>query len=248
MIDINLAFQLVLFGSYEDISAKPDTIRYFMDALKDKELIPTVFQEFKISNSPTPVTDNRLNLRSSDGDWGINFGLERIDIQKMNTNVGEVDMRDLKEFSHEVKGIVKIIEEKFPKKHSRLAMVTQYLMKEMTEEELLNTFDKNFKTIDFFKNNKPTEWRNRVLSKTQRKISDKQESINLIAGVNRGKVNLKKNSKIEIVDRVHLQFDINTYQDTTPDYRFELKDIISFIDEVNGIENELKEGYIQLIS
>jgi hypothetical protein len=245
MIDINLRFQLAMFGSYEDISPKPDTLKYLIDAFADKELIPTTVQQLDLVNSLSPI--NRLSLKSTDEVWSIDFGANRIDIQKNNKDVGIVNMGDFKQFLEEAKKIVEIIDKKFPKKHHRLAIVSRYLLKQMSKGEISEIFYKNVNTIDTFKENEPIEWNNRVVTRLQQKISENEEIINIIAELNRIKGNLKINSKNEDIDRVELRFDINTYQGTT-DFRFELKDVSSFIDEAYNIEDKLKIDYIKLLN
>lgn len=234
-----------MFGSYEDIAPKPDTLKYLIDAFADKELIPTTVQELDVVNPVNPI--NRLSLKSTDEVWSVEFGANRIDIIKNNKDVGVVNMGELKQFLEDAKHIAGIIEKKFPKKHNRLALVTRYLMKQMTQVEISDIFYKNVNTIDIFKKNEPTEWNNRVVSRIQQKISENEDTINVIAELNRIKGNLKINSKNEAVDRVELRFDINTYQGST-DYRFEINDLINFIDEANKIENQLKTDYIKLLS
>lgn len=245
MIDINLRFQLAMFGSYEDIAPKPDTLKYFIDAFAHKELIPTTVQEFDLVNSLSPI--NRLSLKSADEVWSIDFSANRIDIQKNNKDVGVVDMGELNQFLEETKQIVKIINKKFPKKHNRLAIVSRYLLKQMTKEEISEIFYKNVNTIEIFKQSEPIEWNNRVVTRIQQKISESEEVINVIAELNRIKGNLIINSKNEVIDRVELRFDINTYQGTT-DYRFELKDLVAFVEESAKIENNLQNEYINLLS
>jgi|SRR5690554_1244753 len=245
MIDINLRFQLAMFGSYEDIAPKPDTLKYLIDAFADKELIPTTVQELDLANPLSPV--NRLSLKSADEVWSIDFGANRIDIQKNNKDVGVVKMGDFKQFLEEAKKIVEIIDKKFPKKHNRLAIVSRYLLKQMSKEEISDLFYKNVNTIDIFKQSEPIEWNNRVVTRVQQKISENEEIINVIAELNRIKGNLIINSKNEVIDRVELRFDINTYQGTT-DFRFELKDLFLFVDEAYNIESKLLKDYIKLLN
>jgi len=245
MIDINLRFQLAMFGSYEDIAPKPDILKYLIDAFADKELIPTTVQELDLVNPLSPI--NRLSLKSADEVWSIDFGANRIDIQKNNKDVGVVNMGEFKQFLDEAKQIVKIIDKRFPKKHHRLAIVSRYLLKQMSKKVISEIFYKNVNTIDLFKQNEPIEWNNRVVTRVQQKILESEEIINIISELNRIKGNLKINSKNEVIDRVELRFDINTYQGIT-DYRFELKDLAAFIDEANKIETKLKKDYIKLLS
>lgn len=245
MIDINLNFQISLFGSYEDITPKPDTLKYFIDVFADKELIPTTVQELDLGNPLKPI--NILSLKSTDDVWSIEFGANRIDIQKINKDVNIVDMGSLKQFLDEVKHIVEVIDNKFPKKHNRLALVTRYLMKQMSQEEMSEILYKNVKTIDIFRNNDPIEWNNRVVTRIKQNIVELPETINIIAELNRIKGTLKINSQNEAVDRVELRFDINTYQGIT-DYRFEKNELFAFFDEAYTIENQLKSDYINLLS
>ena len=66
VIDIDLKYHTVVFGSYEDIGPKPDTLKYFIEKFSDKELIPTTFQEL----GPKGVV-NRFKLTASDEVWLI---------------------------------------------------------------------------------------------------------------------------------------------------------------------------------
>ncbi|MFY7665981.1 hypothetical protein [Flavobacterium sp.] len=244
MIDINLRFQLALFGNYEDISPKPDTLKYLIDAFADRELIPTTVQELDLVNPLNPI--NRLSLKSTDEVWSIDFGADRIDIQKNNKDIGVVTMGDFKEFLEEAKIIVELIDKRFPKKHNRLAVVSRYLLKKMTSKEMSELFYKNVNTIEIFKVNEPIEWNNRVVTRVKKKISENEEIINIVADFNRIKGNLFINSNNEIIDRAELRFDINTYQGTT-DFRFEFKDLISFVDQAASIEDKLQQDYINLL-
>lgn len=248
MIDINLQFHLAMFGSYEDIAPKPDTLKYFIDEFADKELVPTSVQGLGLAfQEQSLVPINRLSLKSADEVWSIDFRGNRIDIRKTNKNVGVVDMGDFKQFLEEAKHIAKIIEHKFPKTHNRFGAVSKYLMGQMTKEEISNVFHKGVKTIGIFEQNEPMEWSSRVVTKVKQQISVTEETFNVMAELNRTKGNLKINSKNEIIDRVELLFDINTYEGVT-DYRFGIEDLVSFTDKANEIENLLKSDYIKLLS
>lgn len=242
MIDTNLKYQVALFGSFEDISPKPDILKYFIDAFLDKQLIPSTFQEF----GPTGLL-NRLSLKSTDDVWNIEFTSNRIDIHKSNQDIGVTSMNSLDEFISDSNSMIEKIAAKFPKKFNRLALVTRHLFKEMKEAEMLSIFHNTVKTIDLYKKNEPVEWNNRVVTRIAEKINDNEETFNVISEVNRIKGNLKINSANTVIDRVELKFDINTYQINT-DYRFDLKDVSAFLVRATEIEKQLEEEYIKLVT
>lgn len=244
MIDINLSFQLSMFGSYQDIAPSSNTLQYLIEKFNDKELIPTTFQEIDIANPRTPI--NRLSMRSTNEVWSIVFNANRIDIIKNNNDVGVVKMGNVHDFIEEAINIVRIIDEKFPKKHYRLALITRYLLKQMSPSEISSTFRKNVNTYGFFNTHEPIEWNNRVVARTEKNIGELTETINVIAESNRIKGQLKVNSKNEDIDRVELKFDINTYQLQT-DYRFGISELDTFAYAAHEIETQIKNDYTTLI-
>jgi hypothetical protein len=242
MIDTNLKYQIALFGSFEDISPKADILKYFIDAFSDKQLIPTTFQEL----GPTGLL-NRLSLKSTDDVWNIEFNSNRIDIHKSNQDIGVTSMSSLEDFISDSNSMIEKIVSKFPKKFNRLALVTRHLFKEMKEAEMLSIFHNTVKTIDLYKKNEPVEWNNRVVTRVVEKINGNDETFNIISEINRIKGNLKINSVATPIDRVELKFDINTYQINT-DYRFDLKDISTFLKRATEIEKQLEAEYAKLVT
>lgn len=241
MIDIDLKYQAALFGSYEDISPTPHNIKYFLDKFEDKGLIPSTFQEF----GPNGAI-NRFNLSSDDQVWVIEFSSTRIDISKTNKNVGVTEMGFLDQFIKEVYEIVSIINAKFPKKHHRLSLITRYLLPPMDSESMTEIYTKLSNPIALYKEHAIAEWTSRTVSRINYHIGEKEELFNVISQVKRTIGTLTFDSKIEHVDRIELQFDINTYQGNT-EYRFDLDTYHKFLDTVTKIESRLKEDYIKLI-
>lgn len=241
MIDINLKYQAVLFGSYEEIAPKPDIIKYFLEKFSDKELIPTTFQEIRPNG-----TINRFNLSSNDGMWLIEFSSTRIDIHKVNKNFGVTEIGSIDQFINEAKEIANIIELKFPKKHNRLSLVSRYLLPEMNIEEMSSIFLKLNNTIDLYKNNQIADWNNRTVSRINFNIGDNPELFNIISEIKRTIGNQNVNSKVEKIDRIELHFDINTYQGNT-DYRFDLQLFNKFLDTASKIESDIKTSYLKLL-
>lgn len=241
MIDINVKYQVALFGSFQDITPTPDILKYLIDSFAEKQLIPTTFQE--IGN--TGVL-NRLILKSSDDIWNIEIGSNKLDIFKNNRNIGVSDMNSLSIFIADAKHIAKIFDDKFHKKYNRLALVTRHLLKEMSPEEILESFKKNFNTIPLYKNNIPVDWKNRIVTRLPLKLKNKEIS-NVISEISRIRGTLLINSKIQTIDRIELKFDINTFQGNG-DYRFENDDVCLFLDEALKLESTLESEYVKLIS
>ncbi len=242
MNEINLKYQVVLFGSYQDIGPKPDTLKYFIEAFADKELIPTTFQEL------TPEgAINRFSLTSSDEVWLIEFSTNRIDIQKTNKNVGVSEMGTLEQFIVDVKEIVQIIDKKFPKKHNRLSLVTRRLLEPMNAAQFSTIYHKLNNSIDIYKDNEIADWNNRTVSRIPFKVGENTETFNVISEIKRTKGTLSINSKVESIDRVELHLDLNTFQGNT-DYRFDLGLFNSFLDTAFKLELELETKYLDFLN
>ncbi len=240
MIDIK--FQVVLYGTYGDILPKPDNIKYFIDSFSDKELIPTTRQEI----GPNEAV-NRFSLTNSDESWLIEFGSNRIDIFHTNKDVGKTEFLSLDDFVKEAKSIAEKIQVKFPKKHNRLALVTRFLLDEMTQEAHDEVYRKLNSSIPIYNENVIADWNSRVVSRVPYEFDGLKETFNVISNVKRTKGNLIIDSEKTEVDRVELHFDINTFQGNT-DYRFELEQIDSFLKQAVKVEQSLKKEYLELIS
>jgi hypothetical protein len=241
MIDIDLKYQVVLFGSYEDIAPKPEIIKFFIESFADKGLIPTTFQEV----SPAGII-NRFSLSSSDGLWLIEFSTNRIDIHKTNKDIGVTEIGTIEQFIVEAKEIVAIIDSKFPKKYNRMSLNTRYLLHEMDEEAMASVYKKLNNPIDIYQENPIADWSNRAVSRIAYEISENSELCNVISEVKRTTGNHTFNSKPAKIDRVELHFDLNTYQGNT-DYRFDSNSLINFLDTISKVEADLKTKYLNLI-
>ncbi len=239
MTDITLRFQVVLYGNYDDISPAPENIIALMKAFSFLNLIPTTIQEF-IPPNPNPV--NRLSFKSSDEVWGIQFGGNRIDIEHLNQNIGVVSMLAIDNFIKDVKIIIDIISTQFPRKHNRMALVTRYLLPEMEESKFKKSFLKLSNPIPYYSDKDAVDWNSRIVSRVPVKIGEHDETLNVICQVNRLTGNMKSNSTLEPVDRIELHIDLNTYQGVV-DFRFDLSDILSFIDYAKSLEEELRTQY-----
>lgn len=238
---INIKYQVVLFGNFEDISPKPDNLKYFIELFSDKELIPTTYQEIGPGGAV-----NRFSLTDTDQVWLIQFGSNRLDIQYTNKNVGVINFLSLDQFISETKSMIESITNKFSKKFNRLSLVTRTLMDEMSPEQLDDIYHRLNNSIDLYKENRISDWNTRTVSRIPYVFGDNNETFNVISDIKRVKGHIQINSKKTEIDRIELNFDLNTFQGNT-EYRFDSSDFTSFADLTYKLESELKTKYLDLI-
>ncbi len=241
MIDFAIRYRAVIFTPTYDIEPKPDTLTYFIKSFFKKELIPSTYQEA----SPEGIV-NRFGLKSNDEVWDIKFSYNRINILKINRDVGETEMKDLKTFSSEVKDTVNIILNKYPRKANRISLISEYFFEEMKEQEFNSIFSKLFNSISTHKKNVPYEWSQRCVSKVNKAFNGNEETLNFITEINKSEYDLMINSKKENLDRITQKYEINTFQGNT-DYRFETDDIKSFYNNAVNWEDSMKQETLKLM-
>lgn len=242
MIDFTLKYQAVIFGAFDEITPTPDTLSYFIDKFRDKELIPSTFQEI----TPSGVVKNRFIFKSPNDEWNIEFGSDRLDIKKVNRDINVSDFGDKMLFISDIKNILQIIFKKFPRKANRISFVSQYFCKQFEKKELNNILQKVSNLPETFKENPPVNWNHRYVTRIEKKVNGKNELTNFIGEMNRVQGNLKIDSKIEKFDRIELKFDINTFQENQ-EYRFSLDDLNIFYSEVSNWEEKLLNEFIILM-
>lgn len=241
MIDFALKYQAVVFASLEEISPTPDTMKYFIEEFKDKELIPSTFQEISANG-----VKNRFIFKSPNDEWNIEFGTNRLDIKKVNRDINVSNLGTKKEFIDEVLTILNIIFNKFPHKANRISFVSQYYCKQYGNKELEDIASKVSVLPNTFKEKPPENWNHKYVSRIEKVLGGKNEIINFIGEINRVQGNLKINSKIEEFDRIELKFDINTFQGNQ-EYRFGVEDFDNFYSNVYKWEDDLLNEFIQLM-
>ncbi|MBL7095562.1 hypothetical protein ISS22_16535 [candidate division KSB1 bacterium] len=242
MIDFALKYQAVIFASLEEISPSPDILKYFIEEFKDKGLIPSMFQEITANGK----ISNRFIFKSLNDEWEIEFGINRLNIKKVNRDIHVSNFGTKKEFLEEVVKIVNVIFNKFPHKANRISFVTQYFIKP-TDSKGLNSIASKVSILSkTYQDNPPINWNHRYVSRMEKKISEKNEIVNFIGEINRVQGNLKINSKIEEFDRVELKFDINTFQGNQ-EFRFSINDIEDFYEKVYEWEDILLNEFLKIM-
>ena len=150
----------------------------------------------------------RLRLSSPDNEWAIDFDTDRITLQKNMTKPKGRNMGTLEEFGNEVVEFCKRILRQFPKKGTRLSLVTEGFMREMPEEKLRTIYDRLFRPVQFYAENAPVEWWSRSAARAKMDINGREELLNVITNVNRVQGELPAPDGMMAFDRIQVGFDM----------------------------------------
>lgn len=243
---ITLRHQIVVFGSYDDITPNMDNIKYFIDVFADKNLIPSQFKEISLNLTGNTVknTDlSRLSLTSTNGMWNIRFNIDRIDFVLTNSNIGKVDMPNTELFITEVEDILTKVHKKFPKTHKRVGLVSQYLFKNIDTNQ---SSQKANKTIKFFNEKPIIEWSNKTTTRMTIHIPE-QEVVNISNELRWVKTNIKVEDKNTLFDGLLLSVDVNTINENQ-NYRFNSNNIKVLLKEISKIGAEIKAQNVETLS
>ena len=174
MIDISGKQQASVFLNSEDITPSPEIISNLLNIFRNEEFLQNTFEEI----GPTGIEPNvRLRLNSKDKEWDIFFASHRIDIVKNPINKNEKNISDLEIFTKHVCDFYSRILSQFNKKGNRLSIITNGLLKEMTDKQLNSIYEKFLNVLPFYKTHIPFQWNSRLVSRLSRNISGIEEKI-----------------------------------------------------------------------
>jgi hypothetical protein len=245
MFDIIARYQASLFGNFEDIRPSPEIISKLLMLFRDKKLLPNTFQEIS-ANAPGPQT--RLRLSSENNQWNLNFATNRLDIEQIpRTDTKEKDIGTVEEFVKQACELFSRVLTEFKRRGNRISLITSGLLKEMSEEQLADIYNRLFKTIPFYHDNHAFEWNSRSVAKLPTVIGELEESINVITQINR--VRGKTLAPIDAIefDRIQIAFDINTIQENK-ETRFKIETVELFLSEANKIHNNLLKELLEFLN
>jgi hypothetical protein len=232
MLDFPVKYQTSVFGNLADIEPTPEIISKILPLFSDKRLIPGTFQEIA-----PPSMGPRLSMSSKDNEWTINFGSGRIDIHKNPTDPRSSNLGTIEKFAEEANELFSRIMKEFNRKANRLALISNYFLKEMPRSKMDDIYRKIFSPIEFYNNNVPFEWNSRHVAKIPLEILGSSENLNVITTMNRvrgkimqaplaggtGVISLindgNHNLAFKEFERVEVGFDINTSAEN-PEPRF----------------------------
>tara|TARA_R110002033_G_scaffold40631_4_gene81049 strand:- start:229 stop:975 length:747 start_codon:yes stop_codon:yes gene_type:complete len=244
MIDYKLKYQVSIFLNASELDATSKNIGDMMSVFSDKGFIPNTFQEISSLN---PKPQNRFALQSPNREWHINFGYNRIDIEKNPVGVKGENLGNLNDFCDDVKDIANRILSKFPKKGNRLSLVTRVLLDEMPEKTLDEIYNRLFNSPQIYNENPPFEWNWRVVSHLDKEIQETNETFNVITTLNRISAQVREGNSVSSLDRVELNLDVNTIPQNN-EYRFDYSKIESFLELMKQWHNELETETLNFIT
>lgn len=243
MIDYKLKYEAVIFVEASQLVPNSDYISKFAELFKDRGLVPNVFQEFVPPNPPA----SRLRLSSSDNKWSINFGLKRISIEKNLAGIFHKDLGEFSEFCNEVISIYKTIHKIFPRKATRLAGVSHYLLKELSEQKMEMIYDKFLCPFSVYNDNRPFEWNSRSVCRLNEKWGKFKEDINLITQINRVQGQMDESGKISEIDRIQIIIDGNSLPQKNEE-RFDIKAIEDFYKHYPSVPDKVLKDILEIIN
>lgn len=239
MIDMKMKYQATIFGNFNDIEPTPANSKTLIDLFKDKAVIPGVIDEFRATaQTPIPVRRARIRCASANREWVIEFLSNRIQIVKRAIEAHGANLGDLDAFCSDASDLFKRITSEFRKKANRIALVTQFILEEMTEETLSRIYLKLFKTPEFYIENPPFEWNWRTASRNPIRLEELNEALNIIVAMNRSYGEFQAKGVVTPFDGIQLVLDINTVPDNQ-ELRFDVHNITSFYDQVSKLHDNL---------
>lgn len=235
----NLNYQFSIFGDFRDISPKKsETVMELLMLYKDKNFIPSIFQEIQmgpIPNSP----ENRIMLINSDG-WQINIGNTRVDITISYKESSKYSSMSIEETKDEACDIIKKLLEKYNKKCNRLALNTLFICSPEYSAKIEKKYLDKGRANDFYNINISQEWNERISSPIV--VPDfYNEVINVGMNTIKGQGHYVTENKTVQFNGITLQIDINTLPNEQT-YRFDYEKINKFFNTAISYKYELEKG------
>lgn len=233
MIDITLKYQFGVFVDASTITPTPETSMNLLQLFKDKGFVPSTFRELGPKG-----TAPRPRLSTTNEEWAINIATNRIDVVKSPTDLKGTNLGSLTAFNSTAVTLSSRIMKQFKLKANRLAFITEYFLREMTESDLDLAYHKLFQPLKFYDQNTPFEWDWRLASKTEIKMNTRRDKLNAILGLKRVRGEFGEEKGTTPFDRIRMTLDLNTTQDDR-EYRFTHKDLRTFLSSTMSIHKRL---------
>ena len=236
MFDILVKYQAIVFVNLQEIVPSPDVISNLLSLFRDENFVPNTFQEISKSGAQARVRFSSLN-----NEWAINFGTDRIIIDKNPIDPKGNNLGRIEDFIAYACKLFNLVLNQYKKKGNRIALITSGLLKEMTNEQLNGVYKKLFNPIAFYGNNPPFEWKSRSVASILTEINGAKEELNVLTDINRVRGQIMQPTTVMDFDRIEIGFDINTKAENK-ETRFAMDLINSFYINSIGIRNELLGG------
>jgi prophage maintenance system killer protein len=243
MLDIQIKYQATAFVKSPDIVPSPEIISTLLDMFRDKQMLPSIFQEISVGIQPQP----RVRLSSPNNEWAINIASARIDIEKIAVSPKGGNLGPIDSFSQEATEMFSRLLGRFNKRAHRLAISTTDMLREMNEEQLSDVYEKLAKPIAYYAHHHPFEWNIRTAGKHEPvTIGQLNEGINSITAINRVSGHLIEPTGATRFDRIEVSFDINTEAENE-DNRFAVENLGDFFNMALQIRARILNQVVELI-
>ncbi|MBE7653933.1 hypothetical protein [Tenacibaculum finnmarkense] len=243
---VNLKYQVIAFGNYNDVIPSAENMKFFLENFSDKGLIPNQVQEINVNVGNGDLkneTITRLALTSQDKSWNILFNNQRLEISLTNVAFKSDELFTLEFFIKETSQILEKISEKFTKKHNRIGFTTQTLVDKLDNK---TTYKKLNTPLPYFSEELPIQWSNKFAFRKIIKIPN-PEIINISSDFSWIKAKIGQNNKSVDFEGILANIDINTLSENN-DNRFNITEIRDFISNANSIEKEIKNQFLETIT
>lgn len=242
MFDILGKYQGSVFVNLEEIVPSPDIISNLVGLFREENLLPSTFQEISKSGIQT-----RIRLSSLNNEWAVNFGTDRINIEKNPLDPKGGNIGRIEDFVEYVCKLFNLFLNQYKKKGNRISLITGGLLKEMTKKQLNEVFKKLFNPIAFYESNPPFEWRSRIAADIMADFNENKEALNVITDINRVRGQIMQPTTIMDFDRIEINFDINTKAENK-ETRFIMELINSFYINAIDIRKEILGGILKWLA
>jgi hypothetical protein len=217
MNNTSIKFQAHFFSNMEDVIPSADTIPIFLDIFRDKEFLPSTFQEI----SPGSMElKNRLNLASPNNEWTITIPRDRIIIQKNLLNFNNKNLGTIDDFAKDSLNFFSRILKKFPRTGHRISLLSTMVSDEISDDKMQKIYKNIFNPPGIYKTHHSEEWKANMAIRKPIRIGDKEDDLNVISVLlwlndnpNPIQYGILPFFDLSVLkNRILIEFDTNTYQ------------------------------------
>ena len=231
---IDKTYKISAFGYFGDIIPTSENVMFFLEAFKQDGLIPSLIQEFNVTEvipGAKTVPNNRIALMSNDGQTQIIIGTNRIDYSFSIPNDQRIVQNELVSLvNQKIVHFYEVVFAKFKKSSTRLALNTESLLVNLSNEEIENLMLKYRNPISIYSESL-VEWNTHLMIRKTSEVL-KDEVLNVITNISKAVINKAVNGETQLSDGFIIQTDINTLAENS-NPRFDKDALIAFINESN---------------
>jgi len=241
--------QVALFADATAIAANPATIKALMDLFRDRSFLPGVLQEFVAQITvgapvlPAPNTQ-RLSLDENDTGYHIDFGRQRIDIEQRAKDFEAGNMGTVADFIKTAIDLGQRIMSHFELLATRLAVVRNTLVLDLTEKQVSEIYNRLFKPTPLFTENPPYEWIWQSVAKLLVPEGEKREEANLITKLVRSQGRIGDTPDVTLLK---VEYDVNTLPSRTQP-RFSADSLPVMLPKLADFHSDLETDLMKVIS